>query len=114
MTRVNPLSVFLPGHEWEDHEAGIAVKEVAEAVLATGKKGSVTIKVSIEPNGSGQNVTRTQVAVDVDKKVPRPAAEKATYWVDARGLSKYDPSQRSLDEEAEEAISVDPDTGEIR
>lgn len=113
MTRVNPLSIFLPGHEWEDHEAGVAVKEVAEAVLATGKKGSVTIKVEIEPNGSGQNVTRTQVSVDVDKKVPRPAPEKATYWIAPAGLSKFDPSQRSLDEDLE-AISVDTETGEAR
>lgn len=83
-------------------ETTMAMAEVAAAARALGKKGTVTLKLTIEAKGSGRTVL---VTAEVTSAVPQPAPEPSVFFVDDEGrLSRSDPFQLRL---------ADRDTGEI-
>lgn len=91
------LSAFLEAHYGqEDMEMYAALREVVQAVEATQKKGTLTIKVVVGPaQVGGENVL--QIAVDHTAQVPRFAPETVLLYSDADGsLSRNDPRQTVL------------------
>lgn len=67
--------------------------EVVAAVAETHKKGSVTLKIDVAPNGE----TSVFVQANFTAKVPRPSKRQAVFFVDASGnLLRNDPRQPDL------------------
>lgn len=90
-----------------DHAQGVANDEITAAlrdvvgqVQALDKKGSVVVKVEIEPAGTGSRTVST--AVKVEAKPPQPDPFKSIFYPDQDGtLFREDPSyaQRTTDPE---------------
>ncbi len=71
------------------------LQDVITAVVEHGKKGSLTLKLMIEPNGDNA-VTITS---EVKATVPKPGVGKAIFFADQGGnLSRRDPRQRDIDD----------------
>lgn len=67
--------------------------EVAEAVHAHNKVGTLTLKLKLSPNGEN-GVT---VEEDISSKVPQPNRGKALFFIDDSGnLLRNDPRQGEL------------------
>lgn len=74
------------------NEASEALSRVVKACRETGKKGSVTIKLSIRPTAS-----EMMVSDEITEKVPRPDAAASVFYDDDEGnLSRTDPNQEEL------------------
>jgi hypothetical protein len=70
-----------------------ALHNLIEACKDTGKKGSVTLTVSVKPEG-GRMV---MISDKIDTKLPKPDRDSALFYVtDDNELSKDDPDQRRL------------------
>lgn len=71
--------------------------DVVKAVKETGKKGSVTLTIIIEPDKTDNTVVTLQP--DVTVKTPRRAYAKGIFFVDDRTgeLSREDPRQIEMD-----------------
>jgi len=79
-----------------DDEMTAAIAEVVEAVSHLDAKGTVTLKVTIEPAGSGCRTVATACVVEV--KPPKPDAEKSIFYVAEGGaLQREDPYQKPFD-----------------
>jgi len=79
-----------------DDEMTAAIAEVVEAVSHLDAKGTVTLKVTIEPAGSGGRTVATACVVEV--KPPKPDAEKSIFYVAEGGaLQREDPYQKPFD-----------------
>lgn len=77
------------------------LNEVVRAVQATGKAGSVTIKIKIEPDEEGEGA-QMFVAMDCSKKVPTPDIPTGVFYANRDGdLVRVDPNQPELFKEAE-------------
>lgn len=77
------------------HELSDALQTVINAVRETGKKGRVTITVSVSPSAKGTGM----VIVSDDVRVVAPAGDRGAslYYVDTDGnLSRNDPNQQNL------------------
>ena len=70
------------------------MQSLVEAVYATAKKGSLTLKIELEPKGEDTVVLTTKV----DAKVPKEGAKPALYFVDedAFNLTRRDPRQMDI------------------
>jgi hypothetical protein len=67
--------------------------EVARAVGETNLKGTVTLKLSVEPSGEGAYTLNA----DVTAKVPKRGVGQAIFYADQSGnLSRRDPRQPEL------------------
>jgi hypothetical protein len=104
---IAPFSVFVLEHRNGQFNAEVAgrLAEVVRKVEETGKKGTVSIKLTIEPVGhaSGQVVIVDQV----DNRPPRELTG-SIWFTDANGgVSRRDPNQITFPD-------VDRETGEIR
>lgn len=87
-----------------------ALAEVVKGVEETNKKGEITLKLVVQPQGKDDNAMR--VSAKVTSKVPRADLPDALFYADADGsLLRDDPTQSRMFADAEE---VDPKTGEIR
>jgi len=77
-------------------DAGKRLAEVVLAVKATGKKGSITLKIDIEPDKQDDTVVTFQPSLEV--KVPRKPYAKGIFYVDERNgnVSREDPKQLEL------------------
>lgn len=76
--------------------------EVVQAVAETRKKGSLTIKIDVAPNGE----TSVFVEAVATAKVPKRGKPKAVFFVDAGGnLLRNDPRQPQLPLRAVEEIN---------
>lgn len=77
------------------HELTACMAELAQAVQATNKKGSVTLKITMAPSKTDD--CAVAIADDIVLKAPR-ADRPATlmYVSDSGSLSKHDPRQRTL------------------
>lgn len=81
------------------HEGGAVVEaaddaltQVVEAVHRTGKKGTVTVKLTVGPNGEmGKEVT-----FDVAAKAPQLAFGKSFYWPDEAGQLTREPPREEI------------------
>lgn len=70
-------------------------RELLAAVLATGKKGTYTLTVTIEADDT--ETGRVTITAAVTAKRPAPTAKKNIYWVDGDGNSvRTDPNQMAL------------------
>lgn len=79
-----------------DIELGEALAEVVNAVMSTGKKGTVTMKLDVSPQNIGQGTIR--VAHDIKKTIPKEKREGGIMFAMPSGkLTPNDPSQKSLD-----------------
>jgi hypothetical protein len=78
-----------------DVEMTLALAEVVQAVANHGKKGTVTLKVSINTAGSGGRTVET--ACEVEAKAPTADPERSIFYVGDKGsLHRDDPYQRRL------------------
>lgn len=90
------------------------------AVAAHGKKGSLTITVTVEPPKGAVDGGPVTIAVESAVKAPKPVAPPAIYFLDSDGnATRNDPRQtaagifRSADGAAEFRMA-DTTTGEFR
>lgn len=106
-----------PFSDWlNDHAQGLvndemtaALAEVVANVSHLRKKGSLTLKINIEPVGSGGRTVSTSCVVTA--KPPEADSEMSIFYVDsAGGLHRDDPFQTSFPD----LQRVDQETGEIR
>jgi len=76
-------------------EATTAINNLVSAVDETGKGGSLTIKISVKPNGRGGGMN---VGYDVAAKLPQGEKLTSVMWPTPEGdLLASDPRQKSLD-----------------
>lgn len=88
------ISQLRRGQTAADLAEGLA--ELVAAVRATGKKGALTLKLTLAPHAKGDDVILT-LSDDVTLKVPR--AERGSsifYATDSNGLVRNDPRQGEL------------------
>lgn len=93
--RIRPFADFLAEHNnGAGHNlAGEKLHELVAAVRDTGKKGSLTLTLSIEAMDEDTLVT----VIDVATKVPKPPSKAAVFFVtDDGNLSRSDPKQTHL------------------
>lgn len=89
---IQPLGVWLQQQRKGalDVEAGADLAKLVEAVRLTGKAGSLTIVVKIQPGKAGS----LEVVDDVRLKLPEPEREAALWFADKHGrLTRHDPDQ---------------------
>lgn len=70
------------------------LKEVSEAVAELGKTGSLTLQLTIKPNGDA-----VIVQPKITKKVPQQAVGDAIFFVGEKGLQREDPKQTDIEDE---------------
>lgn len=95
-THDGEFAVFLIQHSrGEAHEQiSDEFHELLAAVQRHGRKGSLTIKVSVEPPKGGADGAPVLVGIESDIKAPRPIAPPAMYFVDDDGRpTRNDPRQ---------------------
>lgn len=84
--------------------------EVVRGVLDTNKGGEITLKLSIKPQGKGDNAVI--VSAKLSAKVPQSDLPDALFFADLDGdLLRDDPTQQRMFADASER--VDPLTGEV-
>lgn len=96
--RTRPFADFLNDHNGGagHREASEALQEVVAAVAATGKKGTVDVKVSVEPMKSNPGAMVTTVVVAA--KVPEDPPRAAVFYADDDGnLTREDPRQPAFE-----------------
>jgi len=90
------FAVFLVQHSrGEAHiQASSELRELLTAVQEHGRKGSLTIKVTVEPPKGHVDGQPLLVSVESELKAPRPIAPPAMYFVDDEGRpTRNDPRQ---------------------
>lgn len=79
------------GNTYEELTSALA--EVVEAVIETRKSGSISISLSIKPNGDGA----VMITDDIKTKVPQPARGTTVFFATSGGsLVRQDPRQQDL------------------
>ncbi len=97
------LSEFLAEFGDLDAEAGATLTDLAERVMHLDRKGSLTVKVSLEKKGG-----RVMTQIHVNDSPPKDDPEAGLFFVHPdKGLTKDDPWQTRLDQ-------IDPETGDVR
>lgn len=82
-------------------EAGAELADVVRAVKATGKKGSITLKIDIEPDKTDDTVVTFQPDLTI-KKPKKPFAKGIFYFDEKTGnVSREDPRQLEMQMERE-------------
>ena len=100
-------------------ELSEGLRDLVARVIDTGKKGSITLTVTVAPMKDNTGVL---VVSDVIKlSLPEHARAASIFWPDQAGnLVRNDPNQRSifdvitLHRHDNEPITVNPTTGEIQ
>lgn len=73
------------------------MREVVEAVQATGKKGSIRLEITIVPR-QAQEVSSVEVEYSVVQKLPKRPLPSSTFFLDDNGgLSRRDNRQTELE-----------------
>lgn len=94
------FAAFLVGHlAGRSHEEISAeMHELLAAVNEHGKKGSLTVTVTVEPPKGHVDGSPLAIAIDSTLKAPKASAPPSIYFVDADGNpSRNDPRQMALD-----------------
>ena len=82
-------------------EAGAELADIIRAVKATGKKGSITLKIDIEPDKTDDTVVTFQPDLTI-KKPKKPFAKGMFYFDEKTGeVSREDPRQLEMQMERE-------------
>lgn len=92
-----PFSDWLTQHAQGDVdiEMTLALAEVVQAVANHGKKGKVTLTVTVDNAGSGGRTVST--ACTVEAKAPTADPEQSIFWVGDKGsLHRDDPYQQRM------------------
>lgn len=78
-------------------EASLALTDLVQHVIDTGKKGRVTLHVEVEPfKGS---VSTLMVSARVDSRLPQPEPVAAVFFPDKHGnLHRNDPNQPTFED----------------
>jgi hypothetical protein len=77
------------------HDAGLALQDVVRAVEATGKAGTLTIKLTISPDE--KYGTAVEVADDITTKLPKPKTDSSLFYMDgSHSLVRTDPNQMTF------------------
>jgi hypothetical protein len=78
-------------------EAAEKLHELVSAVTASGKGGTLTLRLTVQPAGRG-NAVRTVIVVDqITSNLPAPDREVTVFFpTEAGELSRSDPSQLPL------------------
>lgn len=72
--------------------------ELLEAVRAHGKKGQLTITITVEPPANGVDAAPLPIGVESAVKAPKPTAPKSLYFLDGDGNPvREDPRQLPFD-----------------
>ncbi|MGW6481277.1 hypothetical protein ACWGDS_25850 [Streptomyces sp. NPDC055059] len=90
------FAFFLTQHSRGEAHAQISgeLRELLAAVQEHGRKGSLTIKVSVEPPKGHVDGAPVLVTVESEVKAPRAVAPPAMYFVDDDGRpTRNDPRQ---------------------
>lgn len=88
------------------------LNDVVRGVLDTNKGGEVTLKLTVKPQGKGDNAVI--VSAKVSAKVPQADLPDALFFADLDGdLLREDPTQQRLFAGATVDV-IDPETGEVR
>lgn len=75
-------------------ECSDALADLVQACTETGKKGTMTVKLTVDPRGDGVTVDVTD---DVQIKAPKAPAPPSIFYHDDRGgLHRRDPRQDEL------------------
>lgn len=96
-TELRPFSEWITDHAQGtvDLEMTAALAELTQAVAHHGKKGAVTLKITVEPGGSGGRTVVTSCVVDAKPPIPDP--EQSIFYVgDGGSLHRDDPYQQRL------------------
>jgi len=93
-------------------EASVALTDLVQHVVDTGKKGRVTLHIEVEPfKGS---VHTLMVSARVDSRLPQPEPVAAVFFPDGHGnLHRNDPRQPSFDD-LREVAKADADLRDAR
>lgn len=97
--RTRPFADFLAEHNngHGHRKASTSLQDVVNAVVETGKKGSVTVTVNVEPMKSADDGTLL-LTVNVTEKIPAEPTKAAVFYADDDGnLTRSDPRQPQLD-----------------
>lgn len=85
-----------------DRSASEHMQRVGAAVLATGKKGSVTLKMTIGMMKGGE--TETTIDIDITSKLPSEGVPTGIYYLDEEGkFHRADPRQLKMELEKQKA-----------
>jgi hypothetical protein len=87
--------------------------ELLQEVKATGRSGSLTLKVKVSPAAKpGQEVDKITITAERKLELPKPDAPSDFFWLtDNAEPTRQHPRQHALD--LRDARSVDPATAEI-
>lgn len=100
MSITETLLAVSDGGAMED--LGSEIRSVVNAVVMTGKKGSVTLKLDIMPNGPDA----VKVSDKVTSVMPASTPQETTFYVtDECGLTRMNPRQPVMDLDEEEVNS---------
>ncbi len=109
------FSVFLADLNDGSTLAGLTgdLAELLQAVKATGRGGSMTLKVKVSPaSKGGHEVDKITIVADRKLELPKPEQPSDFFWLtDLAEPTRQHPRQHALD--LREARAIDADTGEI-
>ncbi|MFF7452148.1 MULTISPECIES: hypothetical protein [unclassified Streptomyces] len=94
------FAAFLVGHlNGRVHQdLSAEMHELLQAVAAHGKKGSLVIKVLVEPSKGHVEGDPLSISVESELKAPKSVPPASIYWVDSEGNAvRQDPRQIALD-----------------
>lgn len=100
-------------------ELSAGLRDLVARVIDTGKKGSITLTVTVAPmkDASAPLVVSDQIKLNL----PEHDRKASIFWLDQSGnLCRSDPNQRSIFDVItiprtdDEPITVNPTTGEIK
>lgn len=94
--REDEFAVFLVQHSRGEAHTQISRElcELLAAVQEHGRKGSLTVKVTVEPPKGHVDGAPLLISIESDLKAPRPVAPPAMYFVDDDGRpTRNDPRQ---------------------
>ncbi len=112
--RVRPFAdVLMEMSRGSSHrELSLALRNLVEAVEETGKKGSVTYRLTVTRMKDGRTLA---VSDEIAVKLPEHDRPGSIFWADdEHNLTRNDPTQQPLFTHIREVpAGVDPETGEI-
>ena len=116
-TEAKPFAEFLLEQPRSHNELSDALRDLASRVEDTGKKGTLTYVVTIEPAKAPADAF--MVSDEIKLKLPEFARPGAIFWADKdHNLLRSDPNQPSFFDQITQAdgttASVNPTTGEVQ
>lgn len=98
--QVGEFAAFLVGHlnGRVHHAISQDMHDLLQAVAAHGKKGSLVIKIGVEPSKGHVEGDPLSISVETDLKAPKSVPPASIYWVDEQGNPvRNDPRQMALE-----------------